>query len=107
MRRAYIHGHQVGGTNPSLVEAMAVGSAVIAHRNPYNQWVAGEQACYFRDMPELVDHFNAIETDMGLLETMRAGSRKRHSSCFTRELVLEAYENLLLGKQAQVPQWAL
>ncbi len=104
---AYVHGHQVGGTNPSLVEAMAVGNAVIAHRNPYNQWVAGQQACYFRDVPDLVDHFHAIETDMGLLETMRAGSRSRHSSCFTRELVLEAYENLLLGKQAQVPQWDL
>ena len=103
---AYIHGHQVGGTNPSLVEAMAVGNAVIAHRNPYNQWVAGEQARYFQGVAELEEHLRAIETNTSLLETMRAGSRSRHTLCFTRELVLEAYESLLLGRQTQVPQWA-
>ena len=36
----YLHGHTVGGTNPSLVEAMAAGNAVIAHDNGYNRWVA-------------------------------------------------------------------
>ena len=30
---AYLHGHTVGGTNPSLVEAMAAGNAVVAHDN--------------------------------------------------------------------------
>ena len=32
----YAHGHQVGGTNPSLVEAMGAGSAVLAHGNHFN-----------------------------------------------------------------------
>jgi glycosyltransferase involved in cell wall biosynthesis len=39
---AYVHGHQVGGTNPSLVEALGVGNPVIAHDNRFNQWVAGD-----------------------------------------------------------------
>ena len=43
----YLHGHTVGGTNPSLVEAMAAGNPVIAHDNPYNRWVARDAAVYF------------------------------------------------------------
>ncbi len=39
--RGYMHGHQVGGTNPSLVEALGAGNAVIAHDNPFNRWTAG------------------------------------------------------------------
>ena len=48
---AYVHGHQVGGTNPSLVEALGAGNAVIAHDNRFNRWVAGPQAAYFRTVP--------------------------------------------------------
>ncbi|TGV64003.1 glycosyl transferase, partial [Mesorhizobium sp. M00.F.Ca.ET.158.01.1.1] len=47
--RAYLHGHTVGGTNPSLVEALAAGNMVIAHDNPYNRWTAGAAAIYFTD----------------------------------------------------------
>ena len=43
----YLHGHTVGGTNPSLVEAMAAGNAVVAHDNEYNRWVARDGARYF------------------------------------------------------------
>jgi hypothetical protein len=31
--RAYFHGHSVGGTNPSLLEALGCGNMVIAHDN--------------------------------------------------------------------------
>ncbi len=104
---AYLHGHQVGGTNPSLVEALAAGNAVIAHRNRFNEWVAGRSARYFADPVELAQHFSELENDPGLIEAMRAGSRARHALCFRRELILEAYENLLLGQPVRVPQWDL
>ena len=42
--RFYIHGHSVGGTNPSLVEALDAGSPVLAHDNKFNRWVAGKGA---------------------------------------------------------------
>ena len=44
--RAYLHGHTVGGTNPSLVEALWAGNAVVAHDNPYNRWTAGEAGTF-------------------------------------------------------------
>ncbi|MCX7662916.1 MAG: DUF1972 domain-containing protein [Tepidimonas fonticaldi] len=49
----YLHGHSVGGTNPSLLESMACGSLVIAHDNPFNREVAGEGAEYFDAAPAL------------------------------------------------------
>ena len=51
--RAYLHGHTVGGTNPSLVEALWAGNAVIAHDNGYNRWTAGGAAVFFDDVAEL------------------------------------------------------
>ena len=49
----YFHGHSVGGTNPSLLEAMADGCTVAAHNNPFNQAVLGADAFYFRSADEV------------------------------------------------------
>lgn len=43
----YFHGHSVGGTNPSLLEAMADGAMIAAHDNEFNRSVLGEDAHYF------------------------------------------------------------
>ncbi len=45
--RLYFHGHSVGGTNPSLLEAMACDVAICAHDNAFNLSVLGEDAFYF------------------------------------------------------------
>lgn len=43
----YYHGHSVGGTNPSLLEAMAAGALISAHDNPFNKAVLQDLALYF------------------------------------------------------------
>jgi glycosyltransferase involved in cell wall biosynthesis len=45
--KAYFHGHTVGGTNPSLLEAMACGSFIIAHDNEFNRSVLEGNAEFF------------------------------------------------------------
>lgn len=51
---AYLHGHSVGGTNPSLLEALAtVRGHLLCHDNKYNQEVAGAEARYFADSSSL------------------------------------------------------
>lgn len=47
--RLYFHGHSVGGTNPSLLEAMACGCRIIAHDNQFNKTVLNGEALYFSD----------------------------------------------------------
>jgi glycosyltransferase involved in cell wall biosynthesis len=94
--RAYFHGHRVGGTNPSLVEALAAGNAVIAHDNRFNRWVAGEGARFFQSTEDVDRIVAALNADPAQLLAMEAASRKRHLESFTQENILTAYEDLLL-----------
>jgi hypothetical protein len=43
----YFHGHSVGGTNPSLLEAMASQALIMAHDNIFNRSVLQDDAFYF------------------------------------------------------------
>ncbi|MBI5161941.1 MAG: DUF1972 domain-containing protein [Micrococcales bacterium] len=95
---AYLHGHTVGGTNPSLVEALGAGNAVIAHDNSYNRWVAGEAAIYFRDEGGARDAISAALGDSGLRRRLAAAARRRHLEEFTWEHVAGQYEELLTAQ---------
>ena len=59
--RSYFHGHSVGGTNPSLVEAMASQALVIAHQNPFNKAVLNDDAFYFKNVDEVADYSITVE----------------------------------------------
>jgi len=91
----YLHGHTVGGTNPSLVEALAAGNAVLAHDNPYNRWVAGDGAIFFTTTDEAEAGITRILTDRGLRESLGAASSARHAAEFTWEHIGAQYEELL------------
>ncbi|MGV8858335.1 DUF1972 domain-containing protein [Rhodoglobus sp.] len=91
----YLHGHTVGGTNPSLVEAMAAGNAVIAHDNPYNRWVAGDGAFYFTGVDDAADHMSTLLGSPDQRRALAAASRSRHLTEFTWEHVAGQYEDLL------------
>lgn len=92
---AYVHGHQVGGTNPSLVEALGAGNAIFAHDNRFNRWVAGEGAEYFSDADSFSALLDDVLSDAAALERMRAHSYARFESEFTWPLVLDQYQELL------------
>ena len=49
----YFHGHTVGGTNPSLLEAMASGALIASHRNEFNESVLKQNALYFTRAQEV------------------------------------------------------
>lgn len=94
--RAYLHGHRVGGTNPSLVESLAAGNAVIAHDNRFNRWVAGEGALYFRSPQDIDQILDSLSRQSAQLPAMEEASLKRHTEAFTQDKILAAYEELLL-----------
>lgn len=94
--RVYIHGHRVGGTNPSLVESLAAGNPVIAHDNPFTHWVAGPEQQYFQTAEDLSKILDNLLADRPRLEQMATASRRRHRECFTPDKVLPLYESLLL-----------
>lgn len=92
----YVHGHMVGGTNPSLVEALGAGNAVLAHDNPYNRWVAGEGGVYFSSVDECERQVVHLLEDDTALRTLQLASRAIHVDRLTWERVLGDYESLLL-----------
>lgn len=57
---AYIHGHSVGGTNPSLLEAMACKCFVIAHDNVFNRSVLNNSGLYFTTSVDLAKCLNQL-----------------------------------------------
>lgn len=103
----YVHGHTVGGTNPSLVEAMAAGNAIVAHDNPYNTWVAGPENAYFSDVATLDRSLSDVLADRDRRGRMGAASRARFRDEFTWARIGSQYERALLdalARRGHVPE---
>lgn len=64
--RLYFHGHSCGGTNPSLLEAMASKGFIAAHENEFNRSVLKGNAFYFVNaevVAELIDHASQCDRE--------------------------------------------
>jgi glycosyltransferase involved in cell wall biosynthesis len=92
---AYLHGHQVGGTNPSLVEALGAGNAVIAHDNAFNRWVAGDAGLYFTNIASCDAAIDSILVSRGLRNQLSNAARSRWQEEFTWNAILERYLSVL------------
>lgn len=93
--RAYLHGHTVGGTNPSLVEALGAGNAVIAHDNHFNRWTTGGEQWYFKTEDEFEQCLRDVLASEQLLLAAKESSRRRFRNAFQWDAVLHSYESLL------------
>ena len=89
----YFHGHSVGGTNPSLLEAMASGCLIAAHNNIFNKSILGSDALYFKNKNDV-----AL-----LLGTKKVTNQEKVNNNFdkikieyTWENINQQYENYLI-----------
>lgn len=94
--RFHIHGHQVGGTNPSLVEALGAGSAIISRDNTFNRWVAKDAALYFDSEMEASQAIDRLIANDQLVGKLRAAARINFEENFKWDSILAQYECLLL-----------
>jgi glycosyltransferase involved in cell wall biosynthesis len=69
--KACVHGHSAGGTNPSLVEAMSFGMAVLAYDVNYNRFTTANKACYWVGSTELATLITEL-SDRQLNDNARA-----------------------------------
>nr|WP_245528951.1 DUF1972 domain-containing protein [Beutenbergia cavernae] len=102
----YLHGHSVGGTNPSLLRAIGAGTATIAYDVGFNREVLGDAGRYFTGPADLAERLHAAEADP-------QGTRRRATALAVRagdydwDRVAAQYEDLcreLAGKGASVPR---
>ena len=94
--RFYVHGHKVGGTNPSLVEALGAGNAIIARKNSFNAWVAQDAALYFNDDADLDWIYDELGSNDDLRSELQAKARNQHSKKFMWDKILSEYERTFL-----------
>jgi glycosyltransferase involved in cell wall biosynthesis len=90
---AYAHGHSVGGMNPSLVEAMGVGTIVTALDTPFNREVLADHGVYFeRNHASIV---NALTAAAERGPDDRRAIAERAVDEYDLGTVADAYEQLL------------
>jgi len=64
--KLYFHGHTVGGTNPSLLEAMASNALILAHDNEFNKSILKERAYYFSSAEDVKNLIQTIKKSNNL-----------------------------------------
>jgi glycosyltransferase involved in cell wall biosynthesis len=92
----YVHGHQVGGTNPSLVEALGAGNPVLAHDNRFNRWVAADAAVYFSSVDECDQRISELIASEIVLKKLKSSALEQFQFRFKWDDILSQYEKLLL-----------
>lgn len=93
--RAYIHGHSVGGTNPSLLEAMACSNLVIAHDNAFNREVLEDAGLYFRTRSDISNAINEIDNGAVDRPLLRQKATDRIRLHYHWNQIADAYAGLL------------
>ena len=94
---AYIHGHEVGGTNPGLLEALAQTDLNLVLRVSFNQTVAKETAQYWTketgNLAHLIDQVDSLEDVSEWGQRAKANMKQN----FTWEKIVGEYEELFLS----------
>ncbi len=91
---AYIHGNEVGGTNPALLKAMGCGNCVIALDVSFNREVLGDAGLYFKDSLELREHIELLLKNPHYVTEFRDRARTRVKKLYRWEKVVEDYEEV-------------
>jgi len=90
----YIHGHSVGGTNPSLLRAMGAATPVLAYDVIFNREVTAGLALYWSSVEELAALFDTDVHDTSLLNGIAEEGRRRVSEVYQWDQVTDQYEVL-------------
>lgn len=90
----YFHGHSVGGTNPSLLEAMASSAYIIAHGNEFNKAILGDDALYFNDHGSLSKLLNNYIYADEMRKNGVVRNLEKVKNIYNWEHITNLYENL-------------
>lgn len=93
----YLHGHEVGGTNPSLLEALATTDLNLLLSVGFNKEVGEDGAVYWNkedmNLAQLIDRLEEIKPSE--LEDLSIKAKKRIDDAYSWELIVRKYEGLL------------
>lgn len=92
----YFHGHEVGGTNPSLLEALSATKLNLLLDVGFNREVAGDAALYWTkkagDLASLIDKSDRIAAEK--VETLGVRAKARIASAYSWKFIADRYEDV-------------
>ncbi|WP_443939718.1 DUF1972 domain-containing protein [Pedobacter sp. MW01-1-1] len=91
----YFHGHTVGGTNPSLLEAMASQSLICANDNIFNKSILGEDALYFTTSQDVEDIL--LGTNKHNYRGYIANNEQKIKEVYDWNIIVDQYETHFMG----------
>jgi glycosyltransferase involved in cell wall biosynthesis len=90
---AYVHGHSLGGTNPSLVKALGYGNCVVALNTPFNREVLQNSGIMFdHDSEDLRQKLQFIDDNPSVAAQYRERAPQRVQEAYTWEHITDQYE---------------
>jgi glycosyltransferase involved in cell wall biosynthesis len=93
---AYVHGHSVGGTNPSLLEAMGSLNICICHDNVFNREVTDNDQRYFSEPKDFIIIINELEnSSYESLELLKNKSMNKIKNYYNWENISNKYTSLI------------
>ena len=98
----YFHGHTVGGTNPSLLEAMGSNALICANNNEFNSAILEDDAFYFSTVDDVTKVLTGISHEDHKDKIKK--NRKKITELYTWETIVDQYEKLfskLLNKELE------
>jgi glycosyltransferase involved in cell wall biosynthesis len=91
---AYLHGHTVGGTNPTLLHALGTGSCILARANVFNAEVLGDYGMLFQDANDLAATIQRIEERPEIADGYRRRAQERIRTLYNWDRIVDQYEEL-------------
>lgn len=89
----YFHGHSVGGTNPSLLEAMASHALICAHDNEFNAAILGPDAYYFKTSSDIVNIITAVNKSEEINKGKISNNIKKIEVSYSWNNIVQQYIN--------------
>ena len=95
----YIHGHEVGGTNPSLLEALASTKLNLLLNVGFNKEVGADGAVYFnkeyKNLANLIDKMELLSIEE--INEINSKAKSRINNEYTWNKIIDKYETLFLS----------
>jgi glycosyltransferase involved in cell wall biosynthesis len=92
---AYFHGHSVGGTNPSLLEAMGCGNLIMAHDNPFNRETLAEAGTFFTTPDDLTQAIESVDRNPLGRGHFQQAARSRARENYSWQEIIAKYAELM------------
>lgn len=93
----YTHGHEYGGTNPTLLKALAYGCSILALDTPFSREVLLDEefGTYFQKNPDsFAKAVSRLDSEPERVETQKKHSRERIRNMYTWDKIAEQYDEL-------------